>query len=187
MPFAAGAQVNPDAGKATDQGETISKYEVYAGAAYTRIRQVPSSYSGLVGGKMSLTRDWGKHFQLGGAIDYYKLGTGHAGIPSPGAPWVYTALAAPGFHVDLFGGLSGQIFAELGAEHTGGESMSPSTSVAGGVGGGLAYRLKRNLALQLTGDRIGASFPEPDQSGSLGYSTHRTWNARVTMGLVYRF
>ena len=66
--------------------------------------------------------------------------------------------------------------------------MSPDISFAGGFGGGLTYNLSSRLALQLTGDRLGASFPLPgnNTSGQAG-STHRAWNARGTFGVVYRF
>jgi len=77
MPQPAASQVNPEAAPSSEQGATY-KYEVYAGAAYTRIRQVPVSYSGLLGGKASLARDWGRYFQLIGSADYYSYGTGHS-------------------------------------------------------------------------------------------------------------
>jgi hypothetical protein len=187
-PLAAGAQVNPDAGKTSEASQGPYKYEAYVGAAYSRIRQVPVSFSGLLGGKASLTRDWGKYFMLTASADYYRVGTGHSRLPNPGDPSVYTFLVGPGIHANLYENLSGQVFAELGGEHTGGESMSPNTSFAGGIGGGLAYNLTRNFAVQLTGDRVAASFPLPnnDAGGQAG-STHRTWNVRGTMGLVYRF
>lgn len=169
-----------------EQGATY-KYEAYLGPAYSRIRQVPETYSGLVGGKVSLGRDWGKYFQLTGSIDYYKVGTGHSELPTPGHPTLYTAMVGPTLHATLYENLSGEFFGELGAEHTGGESMSPNTSFAGGFGGGFTYGLGHNLAVQLTGDRIGASFPLPGGNSGNGYSTHRTWNARVTLGVVYRF
>jgi hypothetical protein len=65
--------------------------------------------------------------------------------------------------------------------------MTPSISFAGGFGGGLAYSLRRNFAVQLTGDRVAASFSLPNNTPALAYSTHRTWNARATLGVVYRF
>ena len=163
------------------------KYEVYAGVAYSRLRQVPVSFSGLVGGKVSVARDWGKYFQLMGSVDYYKVGTGHAGLPNPGDPSIYTFLVGPALHATLYENLSGVVFGELGGEHTGGEHMTPSISFAGGFGGGLAYSLGRNWAVQLTGDRVAASFSLPNNTPQLGYSTNRTWNARGTFGVVYRF
>ncbi len=182
----AAAQLNPEEAP-PEQGAQAYKYEGYFGAAYTRIRQVPNSYSGLVGEKISLGRDWGKYFQLAGTVDYYTLGTGSVNNPSPGHPTAYTFMAAPTFHVTLYENLSGEFFGEMGGEHTGGESMTPNISFAGGFGGGFTYGLSHNFAVQLTGDRVGASFSLPNNTAELGYASHRTWNARVTMGLVYRF
>ncbi len=81
----AAGQVNPEAAPAQAQAAPY-KYEVYAGVAYSRLRQVPVSFSGLVGGKVSLARDWGKYFQLMGSVDYYKLGTGHKSLTESGRP-----------------------------------------------------------------------------------------------------
>jgi len=188
-PLAAAGQVNPEGAPSPAQGGATYKYEAYVGVAYSRIRQVPTSFSGLLGGKASLARDWGKYFQLMGSADYYTKGTGHSKLPSPGHPTVYTFLVGPALHATLFEQLSGEIFAEVGGEHTGGENMSPNISFAGGFGGGLTYSLAHNFGVQLTGDRVGASFPLPNPANSpqLGYSTHRTWNARGTIGVVYRF
>jgi hypothetical protein len=186
MALPAAAQVNPEAAPGPAQAAT-DKYEAYVGAAYSRLRQVPVSYSGLVGGQMTLARDWGKYFQLIGSVDYYRVGTGHSGIPNPGDPSIYTVLVGPGLHATLYENLSGMFFAELGGEHTGGEGITPGVSVAGGFGGGLAYNLGHNLGVQLTGDRVAASFSLPNNTPELGNSTHKTWNARVTMGVVYHF
>ena len=186
-PLAAAGQVNPEAAPGPGQAAPY-KYEVYAGAAYTRFRQATESYSGLLGGKVSLARDWGKYFQLVASVDQYTVGTGHANQPSPGHPSVYSVMIGPGVHANLYGNLSGEVFAELGAEHTGGEQMSPDISFAGGFGGGLTYDLVHNFALRLAADRVGASFPEASNNnqGQAG-STHRTWDARATLGVVYRF
>ena len=179
-------QVNREAAPGPAQAAPY-KYEVFAGLAYSRIRQVPVSFSGLVGGKISVARDWGKYFQLMGSVDYYKLGTGHAGLPNPGDPSIYTFLVGPALHATLYENLSGVVFGEVGGEHTGGEHMTPSISFAGGFGGGLAYSLGRNWAVQLTGDRVAASFSLPNNTPQLANSTNRTWNVRGTFGVVYRF
>lgn len=183
LPLAAPAQeVPPQAPPAAP------KYEVYVGVAYSRIRQVPVTYSGLIGGKASLARDWGKYFQLIGSVDYYKMGTGHAYLGSSrGNPSMYTFMLGPGLHAPLFAGLSGDFFGEVGGEHTGGEQMDPTISFAGGFGGGLTYDLTRKFGLRLAADRVGASFSLPNNTPQLAYSTHRTWNARYTFGVVYRF
>jgi len=186
-PLQVAGQVNPEAAPIAEQTGAPYKYEVYVGAAYSRIRQVTNSYSGLIGGKASVARDWGKYFQLLGSVDYYTVGIGHSGIPNPGHPTVYTFLVGPALHVNLYGNLSGLVFAQVGGEHTGGESETPNISFAGGFGGGLAYNLRRNLAVQLTADRVGASFSLPNNNAQVGYSTHRTWDARATLGVVYRF
>lgn len=185
-PLAAAGQVSPEAAPGPAQAAS-PKYEVYAGVAYSRIRQVPVTYSGLLGGKVSVARDWGKYFQLIASGDYYKLGTGHGDLSNPGHPSIYSFLVGPGIHANLYENLSGVVFAELGGEHTGGESMVPSISFAGGFGGGLSYSLGRNWGVQLTGDRVGASFSLPNANSQNAYSTHRTWNARGTFGVYYRF
>jgi hypothetical protein len=187
LPMAAAGQVNAGAAPGPEQGAAPYKYEVYLGGAYSRIRQVPVSFSGLIGGKASLARNWGKYFQLLGSVDYYTVGTGHSGLPNPGHPTMYTVLVGPALHATLYGNLSGLVFAQLGGEHTGGENMTPNISVAGGFGGGLAYDLRRNLAVQLSADRVGASFSLPNSSSQAAYSSHKTWNARATIGVVYRF
>jgi hypothetical protein len=186
MPVSALAQVNPEAAAGPAQAAPY-KYEVYGGLAYSRLRQVPVSFSGLLGGKVSVARDFGRYFQLMGSGDYYKIGTGHAGLPNPGNPSMYTFLVGPALHATLYGNLSGLVFAQVGGEHTGGEHMTPNISFAGGFGGGLAYSLSPRLAVQLTGDRVAASFSLPNNTPQLGNSTNRTWNARGTIGVVYRF
>ena len=187
MPLAASAQVNPEATPAPEQARAAYKYEVFLGAAYTRIRQVPVTYSGLLGGEVTVGRNWGKYFQLMGSVDYYKKGVGHGGLTDPGHPTIYTFLLGPALHTDIYGKLSGMVFAQVGGEHTGGENMTPDISFAGGFGAGLTYNLSRKFAVQLTGDRIAASFSLPNNTPQLSYSTHRTWNARGTLGVVYRF
>jgi hypothetical protein len=179
------AQVNQDA--APVQAQAAPKYDVFVGVAYSRLRQVTQSYSGLVGGKASVSRDFGRYFQLMGSGDYYSLGTGRSGIPNKGNPTIYTFLVGPALHAELFGNLSGVVFGEIGGEHTGGESVTPNISFAGGFGGGLTYNLNRKFALQLTGDRVAASFSLQNNNPALANSTSRTWNARGTFGLVYRF
>jgi hypothetical protein len=184
--FPAASQVNPEAAPGPAQAAP-DKYEAYVGVAYSRIKQVPVTYSGLIGGKASLSRDFGRYFQLMASGDYYKVGLGHNYLPNPGHPSIYTFLVGPAIHATIYDNLSGVFFLEVGGEHTGGENETPSISFAGGFGGGLAYNLNRKFALQLTGDRVAASFSLPNNTSQLGYSTNRTWNARGTFGVVYRF
>jgi hypothetical protein len=190
----AAGQVNKDSATAAFTGSGPFKYTGYAGFAYTGLNQINQSRYGLIGGKGSLTRNFGKYFGLSGVIDYFKPPVSSASPGNPGDPSVYTFMVAPEIHANLYEGLSGLFFAEVGAEHTGGEGMSPNISFAGGFGGGLEYSLSPRFAIRAEGDRVGASFPlitNQQQTGQteqqLGYSTHRTWNGRASIGVVYHF
>jgi hypothetical protein len=186
-PAAATGQVNPEAAPSAPQSGAPFKYTGYAGFAYTSLNQVNQSRYGLIGGKFSVTRDWGKYFGLSGVIDYYKPPLSHASPGNPGDPSVYTFMVAPEVHATLYENLSGLFFAEIGGEHTGGEGMTPTISFAGGFGGGLEYALNSRFAIRAEGDRVGASFSLSNNTPQLAYSTHRTWNARGTIGVVYHF
>ena len=191
-PLKAAGQVNPEAAPAPQLARSY-KYEGYAGFAYTSLNQVNQSRYGLYGGKASLTRDWGKYFGLRGSVDYYREPISSRLPGNPGDPSVYSFLVGPEIHANLFEKLSGEIFAELGGEHTGGESITPAISFAGGFGGGMTYWLTDRLAIRVDGDRVAGSFTlgGTTTSGStpeqLGYSTHKTWNPRATIGVVFRF
>jgi hypothetical protein len=144
----------------------------------------------LIGGKLMVTRDWGKYFGLMGAGDYYKppIKNPPAGfVGNPGNPSVYSVLVGPEIHAKLYESLSGLFFAELGVEHTGGENMIPSTSFAGGFGGGMSYDINNHFAIRALGDRVAGSFSLINNTSQTSNSTHRTWNARGTIGVVYRF
>jgi len=185
----AASQVNPEAAPGPVQTPSY-KYNVYAGFAYTSLNQVNLSRYGLMGGKLMVTRDWGKYFGLMGAVDYYRPPLGHPAPGfqgNPGDPSVYSFLIGPEIHATLYENLSGLFFAELGGEHTGGESMIPDTSFAGGFGGGMEWKINNHFAVRAMGDRVGASFSLIDNTSQLANSTHRTWNARGTIGVVYRF
>ena len=104
---------------------------------------------------------------------------------NPGDPSVYTFMVAPEIHANLYEQLSGLFFAEVGGEHTGGEQMQPSISFAGGFGGGLEYALTSRIAIRAEGDRVAGSFTLTNDLPGYGYSTHRTWNARGTIGLSW--
>jgi hypothetical protein len=186
MPSPAAGQVNPEAAPAPGPAAPSLKYTGYAGFAYTGLNQVNTSRYGLIGVKLSLTRNWGKYFGLTGAIDYNKPPIESASPGNPGDPSVYTVMAAPEVHANIYENLSGLFFGEVGAEHTGGEEMNPSTSFAGGFGGGLEYSLGSRFAVRAEGDIVGASFSFIGNTPPLS-STHRTWNGRGSIGLVYHF
>jgi hypothetical protein len=185
MPLAATSQVAPSVGKhSADRGERTYKYEVYAGFGYTTLAQINQSHSGLMGVEASVTRDFGKYFGLTADGGYYKYAykTGN-----PGNPSVETVLFGPVIHANLIGHVGAFVHGLIGGEHTGGESMTPNISFAGGVGGGLEYSLGPRLSLRASGDEIGAAFTPSGNTTALAYSPHTTWNPRASFGAVYRF
>jgi hypothetical protein len=185
MPLAATSQVaSPRESATVDQGEPNYRYEVFAGYGYTSLNQLNESRSGLQGVNVSITRDWGKYFGVTADGAYYKYAIVSG---NPGHPSVDTVLFGPVFHANLYGRTSGFFHGLIGGEHTGGESMTPNISFAGGVGGGLEYKLSQHFALRASGDYIGASFSVSGNSANLGYSPHRTWDSRAAFGAVYRF
>jgi hypothetical protein len=104
---------------------------------------------------------------------------------NPGDPKVYAILAGPVIEAPLFGKISGLVHVLIGVEHTGGESQRPDVSFAGGLGGGLEYRLSPHFSLRATGDDIASSFTVRDPLP--GDSPHERWNSRATIGVVYKF
>jgi hypothetical protein len=184
LSVAAVAQTESGPGPASGPAPAPYKYDAYAGFAYTSLNQVDLSRHGLMGAKVAVTRYWGKYFGLMGTGDYYKWATGSG---NPGDPSIYSFMIAPEVHADLWGPLSGFVFGEVGMEHTGGESMFPDTSFAGGFGIGMSWRLSNHWSIRTSGDRVGASFSPNGNTPQLAYSTHRTWNARATIGPVFHF
>jgi hypothetical protein len=185
MPLAAAGQVAPVRGPRSASLEGPSyKYEVFAGYGYTSLNQVNQSRSGLQGGNISVTRNWGKYFGVTADGAYYKypLVTGN-----PGDPSVDAVLFGPVVHAQLYGKISGFAHGLLGGEHSGGEKQTPNISFAGGGGGGLEYRLGPRLSLRASGDDIASSFSLINNSKALGYSPHLHWNSRAAFGVVYRF
>jgi len=179
-------QVNPEAGPAPQQGPSY-KYEGYAGFAYSSLNQVNLSRYGLYGGQLTVIRDFGRYFGLMGNGDYYRNPISGRLPGNPGDPSVYSLLVGPQLHATLYGKLAGEFFGEVGIEHTGGEGMIPSTSFAGGFGGGMSYWLTDRIAIRTEGDRVAGSFSLDNNTPQLANSTHRTWNARATIGVVVRF
>jgi hypothetical protein len=183
LPLAAVSQVVP-ASESTpaEKAEPVFHYEVSAGYGYTSLNQLNQSRSGLQGAELSVTRDWGKHFGLIADGAYYKYAIKSG---NPGNPSVDQVFFGPVFHADLYGHISGFVRGFLGGEHTGGNGTVPNISFAGGVGGGMEYKLSPRLSLRASGDDILSSFVE--DPNHLGYSPHRRGNGRASLGVVYRF
>jgi len=188
MPLAATSQVAPIRGShSADEGDQPSyKYEVFGGYAYTSLNQVNQSRSGLQGGEISITRDWGRYFGITADGAYYKQPfTTPVVENSKLTPSVYSVLAGPVFHANIWGKYSGFVRALIGVEHTGGELQRPSISFAGGAGGGMEYAVTPRFSVRVSGDAIAASFtfasPPP------GASPHMSRDARAAIGVVYRF
>jgi hypothetical protein len=182
MPLAATSQIAPDRPARTEQAEPSYKWEAFVGYGYTSLNQVNQSRYGLQGVNVSVTRDWGKYFGItaDGAFYSFPLGSGN-----PGSPTVDAFLAGPVVHANLYGRFDGFVHVLLGGEHTGGESMTPNISFAGGAGGGLEYKLSPHFALRASGDDIASSFvSDPTHQG---YSPHEHRNSRGTIGVVYKF
>ena len=184
MPLAAAGKIIPERKPAVEGDQPTYKYEVYAGFGYTSLNQVNNSRSGLMGGKLSLTRDWGKYFGITADGSYYKYAIKSG---NPGTPSVTTVLLGPVIHAQLYERVGIFVNGLMGGAHTGGESMTPNISFAGGMGGGVEYRLSKHLAMRASGDYIAASFSVSGNSSSLGYSPHKTWNPRAAFGVVYKF
>ena len=184
MPLAAAAKIAPERKHATVEDQPSYKYEVFVGFGYTSLNQVNNSRSGLMGANLSLTRDWGKYFGITADGAYYKYAVKGG---NPGTPSVETVLLGPVIHAQLYERVSVFVHALLGGEHTGGESMTPTISLAGGVGGGLEYRLSKHFAARASGDYTASSFSLAGNSPSLGYSPHEHWDSRAAAGIVYKF
>lgn len=181
VPMAARGQVAPDR-PPKDLNEPVYKYQAYVGWGYTSLNQVNQSRSGLQGVSGSIMRGFGDHFGL-------KLDGGHYAwsvtATNTGNPTVDLFLAGPVIHGNLFEKWSGFAEGLLGGAHTGGVSIQPNVSFAGGIGVGLDYNFKPRWSLRMSGDDIGSSFTlVPFQPG---YSPHMRWNARGGIGLAYRF
>jgi hypothetical protein len=49
------------------------------------------------------------------------------------------------------------------------------------------YNLNPRFSVRASGDIIGASFSLIGNSAQLGYSPHKTWDSRASIGVVYHF
>jgi hypothetical protein len=184
LPLAAFGQVAPER-KAVPSAVTPNyKYEAYVGFAYSPINQVNQSRSGLMGGKLALTRDFGKHFGITANGDYYRVAVTST---NPGSPTVVSVTAGPEFRATIMGNVDGFFHVLLGGEHTSGEGMTPNISFSGGFGGGFVYNVSQRWGVRVEGDRQSDSFSFTNNSAALGNSAHTHWNGRASVGAVYRF
>jgi hypothetical protein len=183
MPLAATGQVAPAVGSAAaDKVAPSYKYEAYVGYGYTNINQVNQSRSGLQGVDVSVMRNWGKYFGTMADGSYYAWSLT---ATNPGKPTVTMVMLGPDIHAPLYGPISGSLHVLLGGAHTGGEGMTPKLSFAGGMGGGMDYAMNKRFAVRVAADDIASSFVE--DPNKLGYSPHKHWNVRATVGIVYKF
>lgn len=161
----------------------FQKYSVFAGFGYTSLNQVNQSRFGLIGGNVDLSRNWGRFFALTVDGGFYPTSYGSG---NPGNPSVSMVLAGPEVHGTLWENWSVYFRGLIGGEHTGGESMTPNISFAGGIGGGVQHDMGPHWAVRIGGDDIGSSFSLANNT-NLGYSPHRRFNARADIGFAYRF
>ena len=189
MPIMASSQVAPaKRAKIADEGDTVYKWEAYGGYAYTSLNMVTGSRSGLQGVDLSVTRDWGRFFGVTADGAFYKAAFSHPVVTnSTQTPSVSAVLFGPVIHANLYGPVSGFVNVLLGGEHVAGTSQTPNISFAGGLGGGMEWKLSHHLAVRASGDDIAASFSPINNSKQLGYSPHKTWSSRATIGVVYKF
>lgn len=188
MPLAASSQILPGRRSAAEGEEAVYKNQVYAGYAYTSLNQVNLSRSGLQGGELSYTRDFGKYFGLTGDGAFYKYAFASPEVTnSTLKPEVDMVLFGPELHAELYSRINGVVHVLLGGEHVGGTGQTPNISFAGGGGGGLEYKLTPRISARAMGDVILQSFSVTGNSSALGYSPHMTRNARAGIGIVYRF
>ncbi len=178
------AQIAPDRGTRPERTEPEYKYEVFAGFGYTSLNQVNQSRYGLDGFEVSATRNFGRYFGVVVDGGFYPTSFSSG---NPGKPSVSMVLGGPVLHANLYGKVGGYVRALLGGEHTGGEGMTPNISFAGGMGGGLDYALSPRLTIRAGGDDIASSFSVTNNTAQLGYSAHKRWNARATVGVAYHF
>jgi hypothetical protein len=187
LPLASTCQILPSRTHATDEADKTYKYVVYGGFAYSSLNQVNQSRYSLGGINVSATRNFGRYFGLTAEGDYFKYALGSGNPGNPGNPSITSVFFGPELHANVYGKVNGFVHGLLGGEHTGGEGQTPNISFAGGPGGGLEYNLSPRLALRASGDYIGASFSLRNNNPELANSPHRTWNARASVGAVYRF
>lgn len=189
MPVMAASQAAPARTSAdNDQPEKVYKWEAFGGFAYTSLNNVNTSRNGMIGAKFSLTRDWGRYFGVTGEGAFYPRSLSSPAIEnSTQKPNETTVLFGPVLHATLYGPISGFVDVLLGGEHIGGTSQTPNISFAGGVGGGMEWKISQHLSARAYGDDIASSFSLINNSTELGNSPHKTWSSRAGVGVVYRF
>lgn len=181
MPFAALGQLAKEKAPA-ETNEPTYKYEAYVGWGYTSLNQVNQSESGLQGVSASFTRDWGKYFGITAEGGHYAWTVTRA---NPEKASVDLFLAGPVLHANLYGNASLFVHGLVGVAHTGGVSIQPDESLAGGAGIGVDYKLTPHFGLRAYGDDIASSFTVvPYESGD---SAHMRWNARGSIGVTFKF
>ena len=181
VPTAAVSQIAPEK-PPKDVTGPVFKYDAYVGYGYTSLNQVNQSRSGLQGVSASVTRYFGDHFGVKADGGYYAW---KVTASNPGSPKVNMVLVGPVVRGNLFEKWSGYAEGLFGGVHTGGVSIQPDISFAGGFGVGVDYNRSARWSVRVFGDDIGSAFTiQPYQSG---YSTHMRWNARAGIGLVYHF
>jgi hypothetical protein len=182
VPLAARSQVAPDRPPKDVTNLPEYKNEIYVGWSYTSLNQVSQSRSGLQGFSASLGRNIGNHFgvKVDGGHYAWALTSGN-----PGSPTVDMFLAGPVLRANLYEKWSLYVEGLLGGVHTGGVSIEPNVSFAGGPGIGLDYNRNPRWTVRLYGNDIGSSFTlTPFQPG---FSPHLRWNARAGIGVAYHF
>lgn len=175
LPLCLSAQVEKPA--VTNAAPEFSRYEIFAGAAYSSANQVKGS-SALIGGNIGMSARLKKWF--GGTVDFGE----YANSSGIAKPTVTTFMAGPEFSVPA-DNLTGFIHVLFGGAHTGGVGAKPDISLAYAVGGGFEYAVSPKWAIRVAGDGIYSSFVlDPTNQG---FSPNRRLNARATGGVSYRF
>lgn len=179
-PLAANCQIAPE--KTPSRATQEYKYKAFVGLGYTSLNQVNQSNSGLIGVTGSVTRNFGRYFGVVVQGGHYQWTVTTA---NPFNASVNMYLAGPEVHADLYERIGIFVHGLIGAEHTGGVSIRPDQSFAGGIGMGLDYKLGPRFGLRAYGDDIGSSFTlVPFQPG---FSPHRRFNAHAAIGVTYSF
>jgi hypothetical protein len=112
-------------------------------------------------------------------------------------------LFGPVIHAHLIGQADIFVHVLLGCEHISGTPVTtglpsttpsqpyatPSTSFAGGYGGGVDYKVSSRFYLRAWGDDIRSAITAdlPSTCANAGCASHETSSARAGLGVVYKF